>query len=225
MILQSWYKKQAMDIIPLGLSSFRLRGKSVTLVTDPYDSALVGLKFPKHIEAAVVTVSHDHKDHNAIFNIEGTPYIVKGPGEYDIQGVSIVGFSSFHDEKAGSLRGKNTIFRIEIDGIVIVHMGDLGHNLSSAQIESLDGVDVLMIPVGGTVTIDAKNAVSVVKEIDPSIVIPMHYHKPELNQKTFGELEPVSAFVKELGKEAVTMPKLSLTREKITEEMQLIILE
>lgn len=214
-----------MDITSLGHSAFRLRGKSASVVTDPYDSTMVGLKFPKHTEASVVTISHDHEDHNAASIVEGNPYVIRGPGEYDVQGISVVGFSSFHDDKEGSVRGKNTIYRIEIDGIVIVHLGDLGHELTSSQVEALDGVDILMIPVGGTFTIDAKTAVKIVKEIDPYIVIPMHYQRPELNQKAFGELEPVATFVKEIGKEAVQMSKLPVSRDKLTEEMQVVILE
>src|SRR3989344_1723180 len=217
---------QAMDITYLGHSSFKLRGKNATVVTDSYDPAMVGLKFPKHIEADIVTVSHDHQDHNAISQLEGAPYVVHGPGEYEIKSVGIVGVSVFHDDAKGEVRGKNTMYRIELDGVAIVHLGDIGDTLTSAQVDNLDGVDVLFIPVGGVYTIDATKAVAIIHEVGPSIVVPMHYGRPELNQKAFGELAPVAAFLKEIGKEGLTaVSKLALTKDKIPEEMQVVVFE
>lgn len=214
-----------MDITYLGHSSFKLRGKSATLVTDPYPDG-IGLKFPKHTTAEIVTVSHDHGDHNAIKNIEGTPYVVSGPGEYEITGVGIVGISTYHDEVKGAKRGKNTIYRIEIDGVSVVHLGDLGHTLSSEEVENLDGVNVLLIPVGGFYTIDAEAASTIVNEIEPAIVIPMHYNRPGLDPKTFGELAPLDAFLKEMGKVGtLPLPKLSVTKDKLPEELQVVVLE
>lgn len=215
-----------MDITYLGHSSFKIRGKSATIVTDPFEPSIVGLKFPKHVGADIVTVSHDHADHNATSVVEGTPYIVNGPGEYEVKGVGIVGFSVFHDAEKGIKRGKNTIYRIEIDGVSIVHLGDLGHILDNGQVESLDGVDVLMVPVGGFYTITAEEAAQVVSEIEPAIVIPMHYGRPELDQKSFGNLTTLVGFLKGMGKEGMTpLPKLTLTKEKLPEEMQVILLQ
>ena len=148
-----------MEITYLGHASFRIKGKTTTVVTDPYKPDHVGLKFPKHISADIVSVSHDHPDHNAIHQIEGAAYVVNGPGEYEIKGVGVIGLSTFHDEEKGAKRGKNTIYRIEMDGLSIVHLGDLGHTLSAEEVDSLDGVDILMIPVGGVYTIDAAKAV------------------------------------------------------------------
>jgi L-ascorbate metabolism protein UlaG (beta-lactamase superfamily) len=214
-----------MDITYLGHSSFRVRGKTATVVTDPY-SADVGLKFPRHMEADIVTVSHDHGDHNAVSQIEGTPFVVKGPGEYEIKGIGVVGFSVFHDEQKGALRGKNTIYRIEVDGVSIVHLGDLGHMLTSEEVEALDGVNILMLPVGGLHTIDAAKASHLINEIEPSIVIPMHYGRPELNQKIFGTLAPLSVFLKEIGKEGVApVPKLVISKDKLPTEMQVVVFE
>lgn len=214
-----------MDITSLGHASFRIRGKNATVVTDPYDSGLVGFKFPKHIEADIVTVSHEHTDHNNVAVLEGTPFVIKGPGEYEVRGVGVVGLSTFHDDKKGEVRGYNTIYRIEIDGIAILHLGDLGHILSTSEIDELDGVNVLMIPVGGVYSLDPAQAVAVVNEIEPEIVIPMHYGRPELNQKEFGGLSPVSAFLKEIGKEAAAQPKLTITKDKLPAEMQVVVLE
>ncbi len=215
-----------MDIIPLGHASFKIKGKHASVVTDPYSGSEVGLKFPKHTDATIVTVSHNHFDHNAIDAVEGSPHIINGPGEYDVAGVSVIGISVFHDQTQGKDRGKNTIYHIEMDGLHLVHLGDLGHVLSAAQIEMLDGVDVLFIPVGGSVTITPAQAAEVIAEIEPSIVIPMHYARPGLNPKVFGELSPVSAFLKEMGKEEIAVqPKLTITKEKLPTEMQIVVLE
>ena len=215
-----------MDISYLGHSSFKLRGKTATVVTDPYDSDMVGIKFPKHTTADIVTISHDHPDHNAVSGVEGAPFVVSGPGEYEIKGVGVVGVGVYHDDVNGAKRGKNTIYRIELDGISIVHLGDLGHELSSAHVDSLDGVDILIVPVGGVYTIDATEAAKVVGEIEPTIVIPMHYNQPGLNQKAFGEVSGVDAFLKEMGKtDVVAQPKFSITKDKLPEEMQLVVLQ
>ncbi len=210
-----------MDIKYLGHSSFYLKGKAATLVTDPYGKDWQELKYPKHITADIVTVSHEHHDHNAVENLEGEPLVIRGPGEYEVRGVGIVGLPTFHDEKNGAEKGKNTIFRIEMDKITIVHLGDLGHILNSAQVDELDGVDILLIPVGGTHTIDSKRAVEIVKELEPAMVIPMHYGRKEIPY-----LDRYEVFLKELGKEnVVKQTKLTITKDKLPEEMQVVVLE
>lgn len=214
-----------MDIVYLGHSSFKLRGKQASVVTDPF-GPMVGLPYPKHTTADIVTVSHDHEDHNAAGIVEGNPFVVRGPGEYEVKGVGIVGVGVYHDDTGGSERGKNTIYRIELDGISVVHLGDLGHELSSAQVDSLDGVDILLIPVGGFYTIDAASAAKVVGEIEPRIVIPMHYLTAGLDQKAFGSLAVVEAFLKEMGKaDVVPQPKLTISKDKMPEEMQVVVLQ
>lgn len=214
-----------MDITSLGHSSFKLRGKTTTIVTDPYDSAMVGLKFPKHTTADIVTISHDHPDHNSVLSVEGSPFVVRGPGEYEIKGVGIIGISVFHDNEQGTKRGKNIMYRMEIDGISVVHVGDLGHTLDNTKVEELDGVDVLMIPVGGFYTISAQEAASVISEIEPALVIPMHYGRPELDKKSFSALTPLSIFLKEMGKEdIVPVSKIVITKDKLPQEMQVVVL-
>jgi L-ascorbate metabolism protein UlaG (beta-lactamase superfamily) len=215
-----------MDITYLGHSSFKIKGKKVTVVCDPFDSSLVGLKFPKNVEAGIVTVSHEHADHNAVSQISGSPFVVHGAGEYEINGVGIIGIPSFHDEAKGEKRGINTIYNIEVDGIHIVHLGDIGEMLSDKEIEQLGTVNILMIPVGGAFTITAKQASELIPEIEPSIVLPMHYGRESLNQKEFSELTPLSAFLKLMGQEAVVpVPKLSVTKDKLPEQMQVVALE
>lgn len=209
-----------MDILSLGHSSFKLKGKSVTLVTDPFDSTFTGLKFPKHTACDIVTVSHEHKDHNEVTQLEGKPFIVKGAGEYDIKGVDIIAFSTEH---GGGAPEKNTVYRVEMEELTIVHLGDLGRLLTTAEIDLLDGVDILFIPVGGTYTIDAVQAKKIIAEIEPKVVIPMHYDRPGLAMK---DLAPVSVFLKEMEKEQViAQPKLSVSKGKLPEEMQIVVLE
>jgi L-ascorbate metabolism protein UlaG (beta-lactamase superfamily) len=214
-----------MDITYLGHSSFRIKGKNAVVVTDPYALEKSGIKFPKHIAADIITVSHGHPDHNATHQIEGSPYIIQGPGEYEVHGVGVIGMSTYHDQEKGAKRGGNTIYRIEIDGVSIVHLGDLGHKLATPEVDALDGVDILMIPVGGIYTIDPAAAVSVINEIEPSIIIPMHYKRPDFIGDMFKDLATLPMFLKEIGKDDIAaQPKLSITKDKIPEQMQVVVL-
>lgn len=209
-----------MDIFPLGHSSFKLRGKQATVVTDPYDGDGVHITFPKHVEADIVTVSHDHKDHNAVGLVGGSPFVVRGPGEYEIKGISVIGISSFHDSEEGKTRGQNTMYRIEIDGVKVAHLGDVGHVLSSAQVDILDGIDVLMIPVGGVYTVDVEKASQIIADIEPRIVIPMH------DARSNKELVPLEIFLKTMGKDGLaSLPKLTVSKDKLPAEMQIVVLE
>lgn len=210
-----------MDITYLGHASFKIKGKTASVVTDPY-SPEVGMKFPK-AEADIVSVSHSHFDHNSPISVSGEPFVVQGPGEYEVKGVEIVGVDSFHDEKKGEERGKNTIYNFKIDKINVAHLGDLGQNtLSLEQIEELGNVDILLIPVGGHYTIDAANAVKIVAQLEPKIVIPMHYRDTD---NKIDVLAPVENFLKEMGKEEVEpVNKFSITQDKLPEETQVVVM-
>ncbi len=212
-----------MTISWLGHSCFRLQDKigpdGVSVVCDPFDKE-TGLKVP-NCEADIVTVSHAHQDHNNVGALRGKPLLIDSAGEYDIKGVYLEGIDSFHDDKEGALRGENIIFRIEIDDISIVHLGDLGTTLNEAQLEKLSGTDVLLIPVGGKYTIDAKQAVEVIAQIEPRIVIPMHYKVEGLKI----DVEPVDKFIRELGLEPRYEDKLKITRRDLPQEdTELVIL-
>lgn len=212
-----------MDITYLGHSSFKLKGRSASLVTDPYDSRYVGFKFPA-TEADIVTISHHHDDHDKAELVSGVKKVVDGPGEYEIMGVSILGFSAFHDDKKGAERGGNTIYVVEMDGLRLCHLGDLGHTLDDELVANLGDIDILMVPVGGGgPTIDASQAVSVVQTIEPSIIVPMHYNTPGLNPKVFAKLAPVDTFLKEVGLTAERLPKLSVKKEEIDPEAQKVV--
>lgn len=213
-----------MEISFLGHSSFKIRGKTATLVTDPYSPQMVGLKFPK-VEADIVTITHQHEDHNQKDQVLGSPFVVSGPGEYEVKNVSIFGISSFHDSSEGSERGQNTLFLIEMDGIRIAHLGDLGYKLSDRQLEELNGVDILLVPVGGIYTLDPRQASEVISQLEPKFVIPMHYNFPGLNSAVFGKMSTVEDFLKEMGEKGQYLPKLQISREKLPEETQIIVLE
>lgn len=212
-----------MDITWLGHSSFQIKGKSASVITDPYDSS-IGFKFPK-VQAKIVTVSHEHNDHSKTEQVQGEPRVVGGPGEYEIGGVSIFGVPTYHDEKKGAERGQNTVYVITLDNIHLCHLGDLGHKLTEEQVGNIGNIDILFVPVGGVYTIDASEASEVVSQLEPRVVIPMHYKVPELDKKTFGQLEEVDKFLKEVGIEPVREDKYSVTPDKLPEDMQVVLLE
>lgn len=210
-----------MVITWYGQSCFKIQSGETVVFTDPFDKE-IGLTPPRG-QANIVTISHEHHDHNNSEALSGEPLVVKGPGEYESLGVEIKGVFSFHDDKEGKERGVSTIYIIEIEGIKICHLGDLGQSkLTAEQIEEIDGVDILMIPVGGTLTIDGEVAVDIINQIEPRLVIPMHYKIPGLNYKIDG----VEAFLKEMGiAKKETVDKLTLKKKDLPEEeMQVVVM-
>jgi L-ascorbate metabolism protein UlaG (beta-lactamase superfamily) len=215
-----------MDITYLGHSSFKIKTKTASLITDPFDPSMVGLKFASN-EADIVTISHAHHDHDFVGKITGAKKILNGPGEYEVKGISIIGYASFHDAKSGEERGKNTIFIIEADGLRIAHLGDLGHGLSDDLVSEIGSIDILMVPVGGVYTIGSKQAAEVVNKIDPYFIIPMHFKTQGINEQKFAGLEPVENFLKEVGMTVENLPKFSIKREDILDDQstKVIVLE
>jgi L-ascorbate metabolism protein UlaG (beta-lactamase superfamily) len=208
-----------MDITWLGHSCFRIKGSQAVVITDPFPPDL-GYSLGK-LTADIVTVSHQHPSHSNIRGIGGEPRIIKGPGEYEIKGVLIIGVATFHDAEGGSKRGKNIVYLMEIDGISVCHLGDLGHVLTSAQVEEIGDVDVLLLPVGGASTIGAGMAAEVIRQLEPKAIVPMHYKTPVVNR----DLEPVEKFLKEMGMEQIEpRPKLSLTRSNLPISTQVFLL-
>lgn len=208
-----------MEIKYLGHSSFFIKTKDAKVVTDPFDPKIVGLKFPK-IEADIVTVSHHHKDHDQTGFITGTPLILDWPGQFEKKGVRVWGFGTYHDKTKGSERGANTMFKFETEGVSVLHCGDLGQVPDDAFLEEVGDVDVLLVPVGGTYTIDGAEAIELIKKVEPGIVVPMHYGGGDIAIK---ELAPLSDFLKKIGAEsAVPVDKLVVKREDLEEEMKVI---
>jgi L-ascorbate metabolism protein UlaG (beta-lactamase superfamily) len=210
-----------LDITWLGHGCFRLRGKSAAVVTDPFPPS-IGVRLGK-LEAQVVTISHEHENHSYISAVPNARYQVRGPGEYEVAGVGVMGFETFHDEQQGAEHGRNTVYLIELDDVRVCHLGDLGHKLADTALEALGSVDVLLVPVGGRATISAAQAAEVVRQIEPRLVVPMHFAIPGLKI----ELDQVDRFLKEMGvAEAEPQPKLSLQASSSSDsETKLVLLE
>lgn len=208
-----------------GQACFKIQGEKSIIVTDPFDKS-IGLKIPR-LSADIVTVSHDHYDHNNIKGVKGIaipePFIITESGEYEIKNTFVYGISSYHDNQEGKIRGENIIYRIEMEGITLAHLGDLGHLLTNGQVEKLEGVDILMIPIGGIYTINAKQAGEVISQLEPRIVIPMHYKIKGLKVN----IDSLDKFCKEIGVcPTETITKFKVTKKDLSqEEMKIIVLQ
>ncbi|HZZ98744.1 MAG TPA: MBL fold metallo-hydrolase [Candidatus Saccharimonadia bacterium] len=218
----------ALQINYLGQSCFSLKGKEGIVITDPFDSK-IGLNMPK-VSADLVTVSHQHPDHNAISRVAPTvrrdkPFIVDAPGEYEVAGISVFGYPTFHDDKKGAERGPNIMYAIHLDGLVVVHLGDLGHALDDKTLEKLEKVDVLLVPVGGKFTIDAKTAVEVIRDIEPSYVIPMHYKTEQHQDPMFADMGTVEDFMKAYGVTKEAVGSFSISAASLPEETELVVMK
>jgi len=209
-----------MDINWLGHSCFRIKGNQAVIITDPY-SPDIGYSLDK-VTANIVTVSHQHQGHCYVQGVGAEPKLIIGPGEYEVNGILIIAMSTFHDEQAGKIRGKNTIYLMEVDEMAVCHLGDLGHVLNTEQVEEIGNIDVLLLPVGGVSTINAPMAAEVVRQLEPKVVVPMHYKTEVLKR----ELEPVARFLKEMGvNEADSKPKLSFTKTSLPASTQVFLLD
>lgn len=197
------------DIQYLGHSCFRLRGRDGIVLTDPYDRS-VGRDLGRPT-AHIVTISHHHPDHDnvgAVRPARDRVVVIDGPGEYEIGGILITGVRTFHDKRKGAELGRNTVYVIHLDDIVFCHLGDLAHELTAQQLEEIGSVDVLFVPVGGSETIGPAEATSVISQIEPRIVIPMHY---ATEGQSAMDLAPLDRFLHELGvKEYAPEERLSL---------------
>ncbi|MBZ9572066.1 MBL fold metallo-hydrolase [Patescibacteria group bacterium] len=216
-----------MQIIWHGQSCFQIiasfgKGNRVNIIVDPF-SEDIGLKLPS-LEADILLVSHYHHDHDNVKAVKGSPFLITGPGEYEIKNVFIQGIPAFHDDSKGRKRGEVTIFTIETEGMRLCHLGDIGQReLNPDQLEKIGQIDILMIPVGGIYTISSKEASKIISQIEPKIVIPMHYQVPRLNIK----LESLDKFLKTMGQKSIEpLVKLFVKEKNLpTEEMKIVILK
>ena len=209
-----------MEIVWLGHSCFKIRGKEATIVTDPFDRTL---GYPvRKLTASIVTLSHHHPQHSFSEGVEGNPRVISRPGEYEIASVFINGIATFHDSDKGEKRGKNTVYLIQLEEVSICHLGDLGHVPTAEQIEQMSDTDILMVPVGGESTIGATAAVETISLLQPRLVIPMHF-KTEVVKM---DLEPLDRFLKEMGlQEVVSQPKLNVSRSSLPAETNVVVLD
>ena len=185
-----------MKIRWLGHSAFLIASDSgIRIITDPFDPAAYAdsLTYPEINEAAgIVTISHAHSDHSWSKGIQGTPAVISTAGEHEARGAKVTGIKSFHDDSKGSQRGHNIMFVIEVDDMRLIHCGDLGHILSDDLIERIGKVNVMLVPVGGSYTIDAAVASDLVEKLKPNIAIPMHYQ----TQRCQFPIAPVEEFLR-----------------------------
>lgn len=174
-----------MKIKWLGHAAFLITSEAgIKIITDPYTPGR-DLRYGEIKESAdMVTVSHDHHDHNNIATVKGNPRVVRSTAE--VKGIKFRAISAYHDEAQGGKRGSNTIFCFEVDGIKICHLGDLGHKLNDRQVVEVGAVDILLVPVGGGPTIDAITASQIADQLKPKVVIPMHYRNNKCPFPTSG---------------------------------------
>jgi L-ascorbate metabolism protein UlaG (beta-lactamase superfamily) len=174
----------------------------IRIMCDPYDESF-GYSIPND-NVDIVTVSHNHFDHNAVSIVKGEPLVIRDKGEYEYEGIKIKGIHTWHDPVGGNKRGENIVFKFCMDNINFIHMGDIGHVLTDGQINDLKPCDILAVPVGGIYTVNTNEAREIVKQLNPQIVIPIHYHTPSGT----GELNTADEFLKEF---------MEVKREKIWE--------
>jgi len=211
-----------MEITWYGLSCFRLTERGMaTVVTDPYDSQVVGYE-PLKLRADIVTVSHDAPGHNFTGGVKGVSHFITGPGEFEIGGVFVTGIQTNAVNKANADQPRNTLYTFDYEGVTIAHLGDLRRVPTQTEVEALGTVQIALVPVGGGGGLNAAKAAEVISLLEPAFVIPMHYATPKCNLK----LGQLSKFLKEMGLGTVeAQPSLKVTRTGIPEETRVVVLE
>jgi L-ascorbate metabolism protein UlaG (beta-lactamase superfamily) len=212
-----------MKIKWLGHSSFLLTSDDGTkIITDPYHVG-GGLSYHEIRETAdIVTISHEHDDHNNAAAVKGNPEVVKGTGSREVKRVEFKGIASYHDQSHGKQRGPNTIFCFAVSDVKICHLGDLGHHLDDKQIADIGKVDVLLIPVGGFFTIDAKAAGQLCDRLKPRVVIPMHYRTDRCTYPIAG----VDDFLKgRSGVQTINASEIELKKQQLPSATETIVLK
>ena len=209
-----------MDMTWLGHACFRMRGREGIVLTDPPDPKS-GHAIPR-TEAGLVTMSHEHAGHASLKSVAGDPVVLLGPGEYEVHEVLVTGIGTFHDDAKGADRGRNTVFAIRLDDLVVCHLGDLGHVLPAADLEKLGDVDIALVPISGADTnLSAARAAEIVHQLEPKVVVPMSFDPDDMKKDT-----PYQRLLHELGvKELVPVPKLSVTRSTLPENLQVVALD
>lgn len=212
-----------MQIFWHGLSCFEITTTSsdgeVSLVIDPYENA-TGLRFPRTLEAQMVLVSHDEEDANNISEVAGSPQVIDMPGEFEVHGVFAFGIDAPLKRTGKNGPVQNCLFRIETEGMHIAHLGSIDRLLTDVELQGLENIDILMIPVGGGRVLSPKLAAEVIAQIEPRVVIPMTYQLPNMKES----FEPIDLFYKEMGAcRKEEMNKYKVSRKDLPEEDMLIV--
>jgi L-ascorbate metabolism protein UlaG (beta-lactamase superfamily) len=207
-----------MEISWLGHSCFRLRSNEIVVVTDPFPESL-GLK-PDTRLATVVTVSNTHPNHSNWQGVSGDPRVFNAPGEYEYSGISVRGVMTPLSEGMKQEQ-RNVAYSMEIEGVNLCHLGDLTEPLTTRHINELSPVDVLLLPVGGGCTLAVDRIVQTMRDLDPKVVIPMHYRIPNISV----ELESVDVFLRLMGSgETQAQPRLSVTASNLPQDLRVSLL-
>jgi len=189
------------------------------VVTDPF-APESGFRLAR-MAANLVTVSHDDPANNYVRIVRDDPYVISGPGEYEVGGVFVIGVTCYHDDQEGARFGRNTAYIIELEDMTICHLGDLGHVPTQEQIEEFDGIDVLMIPVGGKDVLAGPRAAEVVNLLEPKLVIPMRYRIADMDR----DLATVTRFLTEMeAKESQPEDALKVTASQLSEDTRVCVL-
>jgi len=214
-----------MEITWLGYSAFRIRTRDGYVVNDPYSGRALTLPSIQRTTADIVTVSHDHDGHNNVDAVKGDPYVIRGPGEYEVKGMFVFGVPTFHDSKKGAVHGSNTVYILDAEDMRVCHLGDLGHIPTQTQAEAIGPVDILLTPVGDGKALNAQQAVEVINLLEPKIVIPMHYCLDGEDLK----LDKLDRFLVAMGtdnKDVSHQEILKVTKKDLPEEgPQVVVLE
>ncbi|MDX1414528.1 MAG: MBL fold metallo-hydrolase [Candidatus Promineifilaceae bacterium] len=205
-----------MELTWYGLSCFRVtERKYASIITDPYNRS-TGLPELK-LKADVVSVSHQAPGHNYVAAVSGKQHIIDGPGEYEIGGVFITGIATFHNDN----NIRNVVYVFDFNGLTVAHLGDMQQVPTQKQIEALEQVNILLVPVGAGKSLNAAQAAELVSMLEPNIVIPMHYHQSQLKI----ELDHVDRFLKEMGVTDVKQEtSLKISSSNLPEETETVIL-
>ena len=208
-----------------GISCFKIKSKladdEISIITDPYDSSS-GLRVPKTLTSNIVAISSKNPHHNNVSAVKSARadkdvFVIQTPGEYEVSNVFVYGI-----QPPSNLKDKNIIYRFEIDGYSLVHLGNLNHELSTREIEIIGNVDILFVPVGNENTLETRKIVDIISSIDPRFVIPMDYKISGLETKA----EPVEKLLRELGiKDFETVKKLKISKKDFGEEMKFVVVE
>ncbi len=212
-----------MKIKWVGHACFLIEGKEGRVMTDPYGESIPYR--PPDYTADVITVSHDHFDHNAVERVKGSPTVIRGEGTHSAAGIHFQGIASFHDESGGTKRGANTIFTFEMEGLKMAHLGDLGEAMSDEKMATLGEVEVLFVPVGGHFTVGPDEAAALVKRLpNLKVVIPMHFKTDRLGDNF--PIAPVDNFARKMQNvKRIGSSEVALSRESLPVQQEVWILD
>ncbi len=213
-----------MEITWYGFSCFKLAERgTATVITDPYDGRQAGVE-PLNFTAEIVTTSHAAPALINLDVVKGTPYIITGPGEYEVGGVFITGIQTGRQQTPSATEhdGQNTLYIFDFDALTVAHLGNLDRVLTQSEIEAIGTVNIALVPIGSQHGLSAARAAEVINQLEPNLVITMHYDGPPANTP----LDPLSKFLKEMGvSEVEKQPSLKIIRSSLPEETQVIVLE